>query len=156
MDQAKIGKYIAECRKEKSLTQIQLAEKLGITNKAVSKWETGKSLPDASIMLDLCDVLHITVTELLCGESIETEKINEKSGFTLLELLNCGKKMRVHKFISEMMGGGGTGILLSLLYAPDTTRKAITAIIACIMICCGWYCRAKIEKNKFSYSSKDR
>ena len=55
MDQEKIGKFIATCRKENGFTQAALAEKLGITDRAVSKWETGKSLPDASIMLELCE-----------------------------------------------------------------------------------------------------
>ncbi len=67
MDQEKIGKFIADCRKEKGLTQLQLAEKLGISNRAVSKWETGKSCPDVSLMLELCSVLEITVNELLSG-----------------------------------------------------------------------------------------
>ena len=57
MDQKKIGNFIATCRKEMGLTQVQLAEKLNITNRAVSKWETGKSIPDASIMLDLCQII---------------------------------------------------------------------------------------------------
>ncbi len=60
MDQLKIGKFIAEKKKEKNLTQAQLADKLGITDRAVSKWETGRSLPDASIMLDLCGLLART------------------------------------------------------------------------------------------------
>ena len=68
MDQSKIGRFIAECRKQNHLTQMQLAEHLGITDRAVSKWETGKSLPDASIMLQLCEILHITVNDLLTGE----------------------------------------------------------------------------------------
>ena len=67
MDQVKIGKFIAECRKQNNLTQMQLAEKLGITDRAVSKWERGKSLPDAAIMLDLCALLNITVNDLLSG-----------------------------------------------------------------------------------------
>lgn len=70
MDQTKIGKFIAKCRKEKKLTQAQLAEKLNITDRAVSKWETGKSIPDSSIMLELCEILGITVNELLSGEEI--------------------------------------------------------------------------------------
>ncbi|MDE6314353.1 MAG: helix-turn-helix domain-containing protein [Lachnospiraceae bacterium] len=70
MNQEAIGKFISTCRKDKGLTQIQLAEKLNITNRAVSKWETGKSCPDASIMLNLCDILGITVNELLSGERI--------------------------------------------------------------------------------------
>ena len=65
MNQEMIGKFIAECRKEKQLTQIQLADKLGITNRAVSKWETGKSIPDVSIMLELCDELEISVNDAL-------------------------------------------------------------------------------------------
>ena len=64
MDQIKIGKFIAECRRKQGLTQMQLAEKLGITDRAVSKWENGRSMPDSAIMLDLCMVLKITVTDL--------------------------------------------------------------------------------------------
>lgn len=67
MDQKKIGKLIASKRKEKKLTQKQLAEKLGVTNKAVSKWENGKSIPDIGIIQDLCKILDITVTTLLNG-----------------------------------------------------------------------------------------
>lgn len=67
MEQVKIGKFIASKRKEQGLTQLQLAEKLGITDRAVSKWETGKSLPDASLMPELCKLLKITINDLLCG-----------------------------------------------------------------------------------------
>jgi transcriptional regulator with XRE-family HTH domain len=73
MDQIKIGKFIASCRKEKGMTQAYLAEKLGISDRAVSKWETGKSLPDTGIMLELCELLNINVNELLSGEKIMTE-----------------------------------------------------------------------------------
>lgn len=67
MDQGKIGTFIMECRKSRGLTQAQLAEKLNITDRAVSKWENGKSLPDSSIMLELCALLGITADELLRG-----------------------------------------------------------------------------------------
>ena len=79
MDQIKIGRFIAARRKEQKLTQLQLAEKLGITDRAVSKWETGKSLPDASIMLELCGLLRITVNDLLSGEAVSMENYNEKT-----------------------------------------------------------------------------
>ena len=79
MNQIKIGKFIAKLRKEKNLTQIQLAEKLLITDKAISKWERGIAMPDTSIMLELCDVLEISVNELLCGERISMESKNEKN-----------------------------------------------------------------------------
>ena len=86
MDQIKIGKFIAECRKKENLTQMQLAEKLNITDRAVSKWETGKSMPDASIMLALCDMLNISVNELLSGEKISMENNNQKNEQLLLDM----------------------------------------------------------------------
>ena len=73
MDQIKIGKFIASCRKEEGMTQAELAEKLGISDRAVSKWETGKSMPDSGIMLELCGFLKINVNELLSGERIMAE-----------------------------------------------------------------------------------
>lgn len=79
MNQAKTRKFISACRKEKKLTQAQLAEKLNITDRAVSKWETGKSMPDASIMLELCEILGITVNELLNGEKACTERYEKKT-----------------------------------------------------------------------------
>ena len=86
MEQAMIGEFISACRKEKGLTQMQLAEKLNITNRAVSKWETGKSMPDVSLMLDLCDILGITVNELLSGERIIMEDYQKKAEENLMEL----------------------------------------------------------------------
>ena len=70
MDQIKIGKFIASCRKEQGMTQAVLAEKLGISDRAISKWETGKSMPDSGIMLDLCELLKINVNELLAQDGI--------------------------------------------------------------------------------------
>ena len=87
MDQIKIGKFIAERRKEKGLTQMQLAQELGITDRAVSKWENGRALPDASLMLPLCEHLGISVTELLCGEVITMENVNQELEKQLLEMV---------------------------------------------------------------------
>lgn len=78
MNQTEIGEFIAKCRKEKKLTQAQLAERLNITDRAVSKWETGKSMPDSSIMLELCEILGITVNDLLSGEKISMESYEKK------------------------------------------------------------------------------
>ena len=87
MDQMKIGRFIAECRKKMNLTQMQLSEKLGITDRAVSKWETGKAMPDASIMLELCDVLKITVNDLLNGEVVTMENYNKEMENKLIEMV---------------------------------------------------------------------
>ena len=86
MDQIKIGKFIAECRKKNNLTQLQLAEKLNITDRAISKWENGKGMPDSSIMLDLCSELKISVNELLSGEMIDMKEIDKKTEELLVEL----------------------------------------------------------------------
>ncbi len=86
MNQIEIGKFIAVCRREKKLTQAQLAEKLNITDRAVSKWETGKSLPDSSIMLELCEILGITVNELLSGEKVAAESCERKADENLIAL----------------------------------------------------------------------
>lgn len=87
MDQIKIGRFISECRKNKGLTQMQLAEMLSITDRAVSKWENGKAMPDSSIMLDLCRILGISVNDLLCGERVTMENYNSELENNLLEMI---------------------------------------------------------------------
>ena len=86
MDQIKIGKFIASCRKEEGMTQAELAEKLGISDRAVSKWETGKSMPDSGIMLELCGFLKINVNELLSGERIMAEFYSKQVEENLLAM----------------------------------------------------------------------
>lgn len=87
MNQGKIGKFISECRKAKGWTQNQLAEKLGITDKAVSKWETGRSMPDLSLFTPLCNLLDISLNELLAGEHIPEEELREKTDKVLMEVI---------------------------------------------------------------------
>ena len=87
MDQVKIGKFIAECRRNVNLTQMQLAEKLGITDRAISKWETGRSLPDSSVMLELCGILGITVNDLLSGEVVTMDNYSKELENNLLEMV---------------------------------------------------------------------
>lgn len=86
MNQVNIGRFIANCRKDQGLTQAQLAEKLDITYKTVSKWECGKGLPDASRMIDLCNILNITVNDLLSGEKIDRKNYINQVNVNLVEL----------------------------------------------------------------------
>ena len=86
MNQEKIGKFISECRKEKQLTQEQLAVQLGVTSKSISKWENGNCLPDASKYKSLCEILGITVNELFSGERLSSETENEAKDY-LVDLL---------------------------------------------------------------------
>ncbi len=87
MDQVKIGKFIAACRKQENLTQMQLAERLNITDRAVSKWETGRAMPDSAIMLELCAVLKISVNDLLSGEVVSMDNYNKELEKNLLEMV---------------------------------------------------------------------
>lgn len=87
MDQVKIGKLIAECRKDKKMTQVELADKLCVTDKSVSKWENGKCLPDVSLYKDLCDILEITLNEFFAGEKIKDEEFKKKADDNLLNAL---------------------------------------------------------------------
>ncbi|MBQ7969155.1 MAG: helix-turn-helix transcriptional regulator [Clostridia bacterium] len=115
MDQVKIGRFIAERRKTKGLTQMQLAEMLNITDRAVSKWETGKSMPDSSIMLELCKILGISVTELLCGEVIEMENYDREAEKNLLEMVR--QKEEADKKLLRMEIITGIICLIPLLVA---------------------------------------
>ena len=95
MDQIKIGKFIAECRKNKNLTQAQLAEELNVTDRAISKWETGKAMPNFDIMLDLCSILGINVNELLCGEMIDMEQKDDQLNELIFQMAK--NEERYHK-----------------------------------------------------------
>lgn len=86
MDQMKIGKFIADCRKKQNLTQLQLAERLNITDRAVSKWENGRSMPDISLIPELCGILHVTINDLFSGEVIDMDHYNEQLEKNLLDV----------------------------------------------------------------------
>lgn len=111
MDQVKIGKFIAQRRKENNMTQAELAEKLNITDRAVSKWETGKGMPDSLIMLDLCNELNISVNELLSGEMIEMNNYNKKSEELLLKMTQEKEKKDKEFLNMEIF----IGILVSII-----------------------------------------
>ena len=126
MDQVKIGKFIAQCRKEKNLTQAQLAERLNITDRAVSKWETGKGMPDASIMIELCEILGICVNELFSGEKLQMENYNKRVDENLVEL----KKENEAVSKASRFGFGITLILLIVVFVVNIymygVQEAIT------------------------------
>lgn len=105
MDQIKIGKFIAECRKSKNLTQMQLSEMLNITDRAVSKWERGLSMPDSSIMLELCGILGISVNDLLSGEVVTMEKYNENNEKILLEMVKQKEESDKRLLFMEIVTG---------------------------------------------------
>ena len=117
MDQIKIGKFISECRKAKKLTQAQLAEKLNITDRAISKWECGRSLPDSSIMLELCEILGITVNDLLCGEVVTMDNYNKKLEENLLETVRQKEQADKSLLFLEMITGISCIVVMLALVA---------------------------------------
>ena len=137
MDQIKIGKFIAECRKKVNLTQMQLAEKLNITDRAISKWETGRAMPDSSIMLELCDILGISVNELLSGEKIIMENINERNEQLLLDMaIELEQKNKtVWKSMWVIMIISITALLAGILIAAFVIPEGVWQLIAILGIC---------------------
>ena len=161
MDQLKIGKFIAECRKKANLTQMQLAEKLGITDKAVSKWERGIAMPDTSIMLELCDILSISVNELLSGEKISMENNNQKNEQLLFDMAKeleqknktVWKSMWVIMIIS--MTALFSGILIAAFLIPEGIWQLITILGSCVVFLIPCFYALKLEVSVGVYKCKN-
>ena len=118
MNQEKIGKFIAECRKQKNLTQEQLAEKLGISSKSVSRWENGKTMPDYTIIEDLTKNLDISVNEFFYGERISADNVESISEENLRRMFRekYGKAVKNKFVILSGIIGGLVGILIYMLF----------------------------------------
>ena len=125
MDQIKIGRFIAEIRKEQNMTQLDLAKKLGVTDRAVSKWENGRGMPDISLIKPLCDELSVSVNELFCGERIREENISQKAEENIVNTLKYSKK-KIKKvtvlLLSAVAGVMVVIMLLATLFAVDINR----------------------------------
>lgn len=152
MDQIKIGKFIAECRKKKGLTQMQLAEKLDVTDRAVSKWENGKAMPDSSIMLELCSILGISVNDLLSGEVITVKDYNEKLEQNLLDMVKQKEEHDKQLLALEILIGIlsmvillGFTFLAAFLEMADHVR-VIIIIAAFIVSFTGLFYALKLEQ----------
>ena len=102
MNQEKIGKFIAKCRKDKKMTQLDLAEKLGVTDKSIGNWENGRNMPDLSLFKPLCDELGITINDLLSGEKISKDKYQEKFEENIVNTIDYSTK-RINKY-SNVIG----------------------------------------------------
>jgi transcriptional regulator with XRE-family HTH domain/DNA-directed RNA polymerase subunit RPC12/RpoP len=161
MDQVKIGKFISECRRAQGLTQIQLAEKLNITDRAVSKWETGKSMPDSSIMLELCDILSISVNELLNGEKISMENNDRKNEQLLLDMAKELEKKNKTVWTSMWiimiisMTALFAGILIAAFLMPEGVWQVVTILGICILFLIPCFYALKLEVSVGAYKCKN-
>ncbi len=145
MNQEKIGKFIANARKEKNLTQEELAEKLGITKNAVSKWERGLCLMDMSLLKPLSEILVVSINEILAGEKIEEKDIEKKSEeniIKLTELVNL-KSMKY-----GIIGMSLFSVILMLIsFFKDKHMSSIVSLL-CAYNCVTFLSRYKIGKDK--------
>ena len=161
MNQLKIGKFIAECRKQKKLTQMQLAEKLGITDKAISKWERSIAMPDTSIMLELCDILGISVNELLSGEKISMENNNQKNEQLLLDMAKELEKknktiwnaMWIIMTVSILGLIGGLTIIA--FFMPEGPWMLVAILSLCVVFLIPCFYALKLEVSVGAYKCKN-
>lgn len=157
MNQVKIGKFISECRKSKNLTQAQLADKLNITDKAVSKWERGIATPDSSIMIELCEILGISVNELLQGERSGDKDNNQEL------LLNMSKEISDKNkiiwksmwviMISSIIALIG-GLLLAAFLIPEGPWQLVAIISIAVIFIIPCLFSLKLEVSVGAYKCK--
>ena len=161
MNQVKIGRFIAGCRKEADLTQMQLAEKLGITDKAVSKWERGVAMPDTSIMLELCDILCISVNELLSGEKINMENNNQKNEQILLDMAKELEQKNktiwtsMWAILAACMIGLLCGLAVAAFLIPEGVWQVITILGVCVVFLTPCFYALKLEVSIGAYKCKN-
>ena len=161
MNQIKIGRFIAECRKKNNLTQMQLAERLGITDRAISKWENGKSMPDSSIMLDLCKELKISVNDLLNGENITMENSNQKNEQLLLDITKeLEQKNKIiwtsmWVIMTTSMIALFAGIFLAAFLIPEGPWQLVTILGICIVFLVPCFYALKLEVSVGTYKCRN-
>lgn len=161
MDQVKIGKFIAERRKGVNLTQAQLAEKLSITDRAVSKWERGLAMPDSSIMLDLCAILKITVNDLLSGEVINMDNYNKEQEKNLLEMAKELEKknktiwttMWIIMIVS--MIALFASLFCAAFFVPEGVWQLVVILASCVVFLIPCFYALKLEVSVGAYKCKN-
>ena len=161
MNQIKIGEFISSQRRKNNLTQAALAEKLGITDRAVSKWERGKGLPDASLMLDLCEILGITVNELLNGEKISMENNNQKNEQLLLEMAKELEKKNktlwssMWVIMTVSITALIAGLFITTFLIPDGVWQLVAILGICVVFLIPCFYALKLEVSVGAYKCKN-
>lgn len=151
MDLEKIGKFIADNRKEKGLTQEELGEKLGVTNKTISRWENGNYMPDLSLLTPLSEQLGITLNELLSGEKMETGEYTKKAEENIANTVNYSNQQmeRLKKKIANIIMAVGTFISISsfLMFDPESSWCSIYSIIGILIFVLGFSKYINVKKT---------
>lgn len=156
MDQIQTGKFIAELRKEKSLTQAQLGELVGVTNKTVSRWENGNYMPDLAVLQSLCAVLDVSINEMISGRRLDEADFRRQADNNLLLSLDQAQRMRREYKLIDFLTGAGTGLLVGALIAPDSTRRSVVIAVSLIMIAIGQVTQWRFGKQLMGLLDKAR
>lgn len=152
MNQSKTGNFIAQLRKEKGLTQQELGDKLHVTDRAVSKWETGKCLPDTSLMPELCSILGISINELLSGEKIESQDYVDKAEAHLMELAEKNRQLLNLEYV---LGTVCSVVFIVLCFVAgyagiSDLLRILLIVMGCVILFIGVFFCMKIE-HKVGY-----
>lgn len=147
MNQSQTGKFIAELRKSKHMTQAELGEALGVTNKTVSRWENGNYMPDISLLEQLARELGVSVNELICGSRLEEADFKQKADHNLMVTFSQIQQMKRERSVIDFFTGAGTGIVVSCLLSPDSARRTVAIITGICMIGTGWYRKSKYDRS---------
>ena len=159
MDQVKTGRFIKACRKEKNLTQHEVAEKLNISEKTVSKWETGNGLPEVGLMLPLCELLEISVNELLSGERLDGKKYFEKAEQNIMSLIEekaeAKKKIIIAVIIAVTTLLAGLALMLVAdLLEMQTWLRIVLGVIGAVIIVVGIGLACVLERDAGVYECR--
>lgn len=161
MDQMKIGRFIAEERKNKKYTQRQLADVLGISDKTISKWETGNGFPEISLLLPLCEELEISVNELLSGERLSEKDYKQKAEENMVSFIREKEENKKKMQLTFLVGGIATVSFLTLILVVSMYAEVISLPvklvligIACIIFGVGIYVAMEGERTVGYYKCK--
>ena len=159
MDQVQIGQFIKAIRKEKNLTQREVAERLNISEKTVSKWETGNGLPEVGLMLPLCELLEISVNELLSGERLDEKRYFEKAEQNMMSLMEekaeAKKKIIIAVIIVVItLLAGLTIILLACLLEMELWLRIVLGVVGAVSILTGIALACVLERDAGVFECK--
>ena len=159
MDQVKTGQFIKATRKEKNLTQREVADRIGISEKTVSKWETGNGLPEVSLMLPLCELLEISVNELLSGERLDEKRYFEKAEQNIMSLMEekaeAKKKIIIAVIIAvTTLLAGLTIIIIADLLEMELWLRIVLSVIGTVIMVTGVVLACVLEKDAGVYECR--
>lgn len=155
MNPESIGAFIAECRKQKHMTQEELAQLLGVSNKSISRWENGRTMPDLSLYQPLCQALGVQVSELLEGKHLVDEEKLKQAERTAMAVLISKSQLENMAILTEILILAGilTAITMTGFLADTPVQKILTLVVGCFVWGTGLVLRVKIRRALLQLNS---